>query len=219
MRLTEWHLKNFKSAKDARVKLSPLTIFVGKNSSGKSTLLQSILLMAQNASDPLGKGKSSRGFIDLNGGLISLGRFTDTKMAGTDDEDSFEVGGKFEYVYSKAIEAQIDEPSIDSDAKKEVPKYRFESPKFNYEWNCSFSQDLNETDSYVLNVDSFATLGVNNKIVQSIESKLKKDPSEYLDPLPLNFDEAQLAISSREYDGYLEEDSNDAIFAKLKNVS
>jgi predicted ATPase len=216
MRLTEWHLKNFKSAKDARVKLSPLTIFVGKNSSGKSTLLQSILLMAQNASDPLGKGKSSRGFIDLNGGLISLGRFTDTKMAGTDDEDSFEVGGKFEYVYSKAIEAQIDEPSIDSDAKKEVPKYRFESPKFNYEWNCSFSQDLNETDSYVLNVDSFATLGVNNKIVQSIESKLKKDPSEYLDPLPLNFDEAQLAISSREYDGYLEEDSNDAIFAKLK---
>ena len=216
MRLTEWHLKNFKSAKEARVKLSPLTIFVGKNSSGKSTLLQSILLMAQNASDPLVKGKASRGLIDLNGGLISLGRFTDTKMAGTDDQDSFEVGGKFEYVYSKAIEAQIDEPSIDSDAKREVPNYRFESPKFNYEWNCSFSQDINETDSYVLNVDSFATLGVNNKIVQSIESKLKKSPSDYLDPLPLNFDESQLAISPREYDSYLEEDSNDAILAKLK---
>jgi len=216
MRLTEWHLKNFKSAKDARVKLSPLTIFVGKNSSGKSTLLQSILLMAQNASDPLGKGKASRGLIDLNGGLISLGRFTDTKMAGTDDQDSFEVGGKFEYVYSKVIEAQIDEPSVDSDANREVPHYRFESPKFNYEWNSSFSPDINETDSYVLNVDSFATLGVNNKIVQSIESKLKKSPSDYLDPLPLSFDESQLAISPREYDGYVEEDSNDAIFAKLK---
>ena len=216
MRLTEWHLKNFKSAKEARVKLSPLTIFVGKNSSGKSTLLQSILLMAQNASDPLGKGKASRGLIDLNGGLISLGRFTDTKMAGTDDQDSFEVGGKFEYVYSKAIAAQIDEPSIDSDANKEVPNYRFESPKFNYEWNCSFSQDINETDSYVLNVDSFATLGVNNKIVQSIESKLKKSPSDYLDPLPLNFEESQFALSPRDYDGYLEDDSNDAISATLR---
>ena len=216
MRLTEWHLKNFKSAKEARVKLSPLTIFVGKNSSGKSTLLQSILLMAQNAADPLGKGKASRGLIDLNGGLISLGRFTDTKMAGTDDEASFDVGGKFEYVYSKAIEAQIDEPSIDSDANREVSNYRFESPKFNYEWNCSFSQDIKETDSYVLNVNSFVTLGVNNKIVQSIESKLKKPLSDYLDSLPLNFDESQLAISPREFDGYLEEDSNDAIFAKLK---
>lgn len=216
MRLTEWHLKNFKSAKEARVKLSPLTIFVGKNSSGKSTLLQSILLMAQNASDPLGKGKASRGIIDLNGGLISLGRFADTKMVGTDEQDSFEVGGKFEYVYSKAIEAQIDEPSMYSDAKSELPNSRFESPKFNYEWNCSFSQDKNETDSYVLNVDSIATLGVNNKIVQSIESKLKKTPFEYLDSLPLNIDESQLVVSTREYDGYLEDDSNDAIFAELK---
>jgi len=216
MRLTEWHLKNFKSAKEARVKLSPLTIFVGKNSSGKSTLLQSILLMAQNASDPLGKGKSSRGLIDLNGGLISLGRFSDTKMAGTDDQGSFEVGGNFEYVYSKAIEAQINEPSIDSEAKGAVTNYRFESPKFNYEWNCSFAQDINETDSYVLNVDSIATLGVNNIIIQSIESKLKKSPSEYLDPLPLNFADSKFAFSSREYDGYLEEDSNDAVDSKLK---
>jgi predicted ATPase len=209
-------LKNFKSAKEARVKLSPLTIFVGKNSSGKSTLLQSILLMAQNASDPLGKGKASRGLIDLNGGLISLGRFTDTKMAGTDDQDSFELGGKFEYVYSKAIEAQIDGPSIDSDVNREVSNYKFESPKFSYEWNCSFYQVKNETDSYVLNVDSIATLGVNNKVVQSIESKLKKSTSDYSDPLPLNFDESQFALSPRDYDGYLEEDSNDAISATLR---
>lgn len=215
--LTEWHLKNFKSAKEARVKLSPLTIFVGKNSSGKSTLLQSILLMAQNASDPLSKGKGSRGLIDLNGGLISLGRFTDTKMAGVTDKDSFEVGGKLEYEYSKAIEARVDEITADVDALSEMPNYRFESPKFSYEWNCSFAQDINETDSYVLNVDSFASVGVNNKIVQSIESKLNKLPSEELDPLPLKFEVSQLAISSREYDAYAENESNDEISAKIKS--
>jgi predicted ATPase len=215
MRLTEWHLKNFKSAKEARVKLSPLTIFVGKNSSGKSTLLQSILLMAQNASDPLGKGKASRGLIDLNGGLISLGRFTDTKMEGVTDKNSFEVGGNLEYVYSKAIEARIDEQSIDSDAVTKIPNFKYESPKFNYEWNCSFSQDINETDSYVLSADSYATIGVNNNIVQSIRSELKKTPSEYLDPLPLEFDDSQLAISLKEYDGYEGVDSNDAISARM----
>ena len=215
--LTEWHLKNFKSAKEARVKLSPLTIFVGKNSSGKSTLLQSILLMAQNASDPLSKGKGSRGLIDLNGGLISLGRFTDTKMAGVTDKDSFEVGGKLEYEYSKAIEARVDEITADLDAPSEMPNYRFESPKISYEWNCSFAQDINETDSYVLNVDSFASVGVNNKIVQSIESKLNKLPSEELDPLPLKFEVSQLAISSREYDAYVENESNDEISAKIKS--
>ena len=215
--LTEWHLKNFKSAKEARVKLSPLTIFVGKNSSGKSTLLQSILLMAQNASDPLSKGKGSRGLIDLNGGLISLGRFTDTKMAGVTDEDCFEVGGKLDYEYSKAIEARVDEITADVDALGEMPNYRFESPKFSYEWNCSFAQDINETDSYVLNVDSFASVGVNNKIVQSIESKINKLPSEELDPLPLKFEVSQLAISSREYDAYVENESNDDISAKIKS--
>ena len=49
--LRRWHLKNFKSVKDATVDLAPLTVVVGANSAGKSTLLQSIRIAAQAASN------------------------------------------------------------------------------------------------------------------------------------------------------------------------
>jgi hypothetical protein len=48
--LRSWKIESFKSvAHNAHIDLAPLTVVVGANSSGKSTLIQSILLMAQNA--------------------------------------------------------------------------------------------------------------------------------------------------------------------------
>ena len=44
--LSQIRLHNFKSVADAVVDLKPLTVVVGKNSSGKSTLLQSVLVLA-----------------------------------------------------------------------------------------------------------------------------------------------------------------------------
>jgi predicted ATPase len=48
------HLKNFKSWREADVLLAPITGFFGANSSGKSSLLQALLLMKQSveSSDP-----------------------------------------------------------------------------------------------------------------------------------------------------------------------
>ena len=49
--LTGLRLRNFKSWDDTGpVRLAPLTIFFGRNSSGKSTLIQSLLLMKQTPS-------------------------------------------------------------------------------------------------------------------------------------------------------------------------
>jgi predicted ATPase len=46
--ITRWRLFNFKSVrKDTTVDLAPLTLFAGANSSGKSTIIQSMLLIAQ----------------------------------------------------------------------------------------------------------------------------------------------------------------------------
>ena len=45
--LTGIELWNFKSVQMARVGLRPLTVLVGKNSSGKSSLIESILMRSQ----------------------------------------------------------------------------------------------------------------------------------------------------------------------------
>ena len=46
-RLESVRIKNFKSVRDQEINLAPLTVLVGKNSSGKSTVLQSILFLGQ----------------------------------------------------------------------------------------------------------------------------------------------------------------------------
>ena len=47
--LRKWRLGSFKSINEVtEVDLAPLTVVVGANSAGKSSLIQSILLMAQN---------------------------------------------------------------------------------------------------------------------------------------------------------------------------
>lgn len=78
--LRKWRFNNFKSvAHPVEIDLAPLTIVVGANSSGKSTLIQSILMMAQNAMriDERSPSKS-RGIFELNGPLVQLGTFKET---------------------------------------------------------------------------------------------------------------------------------------------
>lgn len=58
-----------KSINDLEVKCSNFTIFVGTNSSGKSSIIQSLLLLAQNI-----PGNYSYG---LNGPLVKLGKYSD----------------------------------------------------------------------------------------------------------------------------------------------
>ena len=71
--ITHIRMKNFKSWKDSgEVKLAPLTGFFGTNSSGKSSLLQMLLLLKQTAE------RSDTGeviFLGNEGSLVNLGKF------------------------------------------------------------------------------------------------------------------------------------------------
>ena len=68
-----WKIFNFKSVRsETELEFAPLTIFSGANSSGKSTVLQSILLVAQTLANKV----SSRSVV-LNGVLARLGQFDD----------------------------------------------------------------------------------------------------------------------------------------------
>ena len=53
-RLTQIRLRNFKSIgpEEQTVDLKPLTVLIGRNNSGKSTVIQSLLLLKQTLEDP-----------------------------------------------------------------------------------------------------------------------------------------------------------------------
>ncbi len=78
--ITKWKVFNFKSVqKETELSFGPLTIFAGANSSGKSTILQSILLISQTLAHKLG----SRSVV-LNGAFARLGQFDDLRSSGSE---------------------------------------------------------------------------------------------------------------------------------------
>jgi|CXWL01.1.fsa_nt_gi AAA15 family ATPase/GTPase len=71
--IDSWGVGNFKSArKVAPLPFAPLTIFAGPNNSGKSTLIQSILVIAQTI-----QSRFSQRQLVLNGHIARLGKFQD----------------------------------------------------------------------------------------------------------------------------------------------
>ena len=78
--ITKWKVSNFKSIREeTELDIAPLTIFAGANSSGKSTFLQPILLVAQT----LVHRVSSRSVV-LNGSLTRLGQFDDLRSVNSE---------------------------------------------------------------------------------------------------------------------------------------
>lgn len=75
--LQRWRVRNFKSIEEADLELCPLTLLVGANSSGKTSFLQSLLLVVQAA-----QGGAEGPALPLNGPLVAAGRFEDARSAG-----------------------------------------------------------------------------------------------------------------------------------------
>lgn len=76
--IKNWTIQNFKSVySEVNLQFSPLTLFAGANSSGKSTLIQSILLTAQTLQSQVHSRK-----VVLNGHIVRLGEFKDVLANG-----------------------------------------------------------------------------------------------------------------------------------------
>ncbi|GAB3602515.1 AAA family ATPase [Microbacterium aureliae] len=88
--LRRWRLQNFKSVRNAEVELRPLTVIVGANSAGKSTLLQSIRAASQ--------ASGSTGYLyPLNGRGVRLGTVSEVKYRGPgSDDEPLILGADFE---------------------------------------------------------------------------------------------------------------------------
>ena len=91
--ITHIRMKNFKSWKDSgEVKLAPLTGFFGTNSSGKSSLLQMLLLLKQTAEHP---DLNEVIFFGHDSSLVNLGNFREVIHGHKEDALlEFEIGGK-----------------------------------------------------------------------------------------------------------------------------
>lgn len=88
--LRRWRLQNFKSVRKAEVELRPLTVVVGANSAGKSTLLQSIRAASQ--------ATGTTGYLyPLNGRGVRLGTVAEVKYRGPhSDDEPLIIGADFE---------------------------------------------------------------------------------------------------------------------------
>lgn len=82
--ITGCKIKNFKSIRDEEdLEIRPLTIFTGANSSGKSTFIQSILLVAQTI---IHKKIALQSMV-LNGTFMRFGQFNDISHNGSKSKD------------------------------------------------------------------------------------------------------------------------------------
>ncbi|GHT71383.1 hypothetical protein FACS1894110_24350 [Spirochaetia bacterium] len=123
--IDKWMVSNFKSIQEkTTLDFGPLTIFAGTNSSGKSTLLQSILLIAQTLSNrfPLRP-------IVLNGPLVSLGQFNDIKSFDS-NENNIEL----------ALSCEPPKSSIKSTVQKSICSVSFSADSSPKEPNYGLSQ-------------------------------------------------------------------------------
>ena len=81
-RLRSIELENFKSIAHARVGFMPLTMIVGKNSSGKSSLLQAVRLLSQAA-----RSNARGSEFPLNGKSVQMGAFQATRTFGAEGSE------------------------------------------------------------------------------------------------------------------------------------
>ena|GEM_PF-1097075 len=85
--IKEWTIRNFKAISEVvlhPIKLEALNILVGSNSSGKSTLIQSILMVAQTLANSSGERP-----IILNGEMVRLGHASEVMHEGAQNHPLF----------------------------------------------------------------------------------------------------------------------------------
>lgn len=81
------HLRNFKSVSKATVEFAPLTVLVGANSSGKSSILKALVALHQVAST-----ESPIARFALNGPKSSLGYLSEVRNSAASKDDPVEIG-------------------------------------------------------------------------------------------------------------------------------
>ena len=177
--LRKWRLGSFKSINEAsEVDLAPLTVIVGANSAGKSSLIQSILLMAQNATSQFREVTPQlRGNIELNSYLVQLGTMKETVCdfsARKNRKFSLELGGLW-YTGDRPITHFQDRALFgNSEARREATIERGHGGVL-LDWETEFVPQDNNKDSGIAVVhESFASIYINGKKEQNVSARSRR---------------------------------------------
>ena len=124
-------LKNFKCFADNAFSLSSLTVFAGSNASGKSSVIQAILLLRQSYDS----GYLQAGKMQLNGRFYSIGTVKDLLTAGLIDRNIFiaitEDGVKRDFHFEYAA-SEFDSYHLELKSELSEGNIRFLSNDFSY---------------------------------------------------------------------------------------
>lgn len=175
--IKEWTLDNFKSIDERNdLEFRPLTIFTGANSSGKSTILQSILLVTQTLQSPI----ASRSIL-LNGWFKKFGTYSDI-VNRRDNSKNIKIGFKlsndggtemYRYRYYEDVRAVDCEFELSSDEKEECLQ-----PALHYTRLVSTKKNGKQEVKDVMNIQKS---GERNEEEKMVIEKCKSDylPSDF----------------------------------------
>jgi len=108
--LETFAIKNFKLLKDQLFHLSNLTVFSGLNSMGKSSVIQSLLLLRQSYEKNMLPGKG----LSLMGDYVQIGNGADVLSISANHVELYYLSKDME---SNDHVAQVSNPRIDSAGK------------------------------------------------------------------------------------------------------
>lgn len=173
--IKEWKLNNFKSIDQEKdLEFRPLTIFTGANSSGKSTILQSILLVTQTLQSPI----ASRSIL-LNGWFKKFGNYSDIvnrrdknkniKFGFKLTNDGSSEGEMYRYRFVDDVKAIDCEFELSSDGKDECLQ-----PSLCYTRLATIKKNGKQESKVVLDIQKSGERSDEEKFV------IEKCKSEYL---------------------------------------
>jgi len=161
------HIKNFKCFLEQEIPISPLTVFAGANGGGKSTAIQSLLLLRQTF-DKLYPPPSPiiSGRIKLNGAYnLNLGNTKDITCAiSNSDEIQFIIGFKdkvmrFTYIASKDFPELFIYVTPDTETKKTLTLGEISGSILQTDFHYLAAERIGPRDVQVISDQDFITTG------------------------------------------------------------
>ncbi len=163
------NIHNFKCFHNSEIRLKNLNLFCGTNSSGKSSAIQALLLLAHNTTENVSA--------PLNSPWISLGSFNEVrnsiKNAKTFTVSTATNKHTFEVIFSQPEDETIDvETEIENGAKELIDLLNFQNRHIFY----LAATRIGPADYYNKNFDKYNFFGNNGEFVIDFFAKNQKNP-------------------------------------------
>lgn len=174
--LTKLHLVNYKSYKNTEIETKPITIFCGGNSSGKTSIIKSILLMKQSFE------ASGNNCLLINGPYTNNGLYDDLRRKSKDgNSDEMSISASYNITPSNSSFRDICKSLGMASRSIHFSSFQIDS-NFNFKKNLAFPQigEVKETSvKFTLNFSESATNYTNKTYTSEIHLTQCSDESHY----------------------------------------